>query len=221
MLEVQSRAYREQYGCNFVTVIPCNIYGPNDNYNLDSSHVIPALINKCYVAKLFDTDFEIWGTGNAYREFVYSADVGKIVQWVLEDYDSPELLIISPDEEVCIATVAQKIASIMEYKGSIVYNGERDGIIRKPSDSGELKSLLPNFEFTTIDDGLEKSIKWFIENYERARKMSKIIDGKVGGELEKKKEGYKRLLSSQVSTDKMVLTLRSFFCKKDMKSTAS
>ena len=170
MLEVQSRAYREQYGCNFVTVIPCNIYGPNDNYNLDSSHVIPALINKCYNAKLFDTDFEIWGTGNAYREFAYSADVGKIVQWVLENYDSPEPFIISPDEEVCIATVAQKIASIMEYKGSIVYNGERDGIIRKPSDSSKLKSLLPNFEFTTIDDGLEKSIKWFIKNYERARK---------------------------------------------------
>ena len=58
----------------------------------------------------------------------------------------------------------------MEYKGSIVYNGERDGIIRKPSDSSKLKSLLPNFEFTTIDDGLEKSIKWFIENYEGARK---------------------------------------------------
>ncbi len=167
MLEVQSRAYREQYGCNFVTVIPCNIYGPNDNYNLDSSHVIPALIHKCYHATWSNRDFEIWGTGGAYREFVYSEDVGKIVQWVLENYDSPEPFIISPDEEVCIATIAQKIASIMGHKGFIVYNGERDGIIRKPSDSSKLKSLLPDFEFTAIDDGLRKSIEWFNENVKK------------------------------------------------------
>ena len=164
MLEVQSRAYRDQYGCNFVTVIPCNIYGINDNFSLENGHVIPSLIHKCYLAKKNNTDFEIWGTGKAYREFIYTEDVGRITQWVLENYDSPEPLIISPDEEISIATIAQEIAYRMGYEGNILYNGERDGIMRKPSDNTKLKTLLPNFKFTSIEDGIQKSIEWFNEN---------------------------------------------------------
>ena len=164
MLEVQSRAYRDQYGCNFITVIPCNIYGPNDNFNLDTSHVIPALIRKCYEAKENGTDFEVWGTGKAYREFVYVDDVAKIVQWALENYDDPEPLIISPDEEISIATVAQEIAWRVGYTDSIVYNQKMDGQLRKPSDNSKLKSLLPNFKFTPIEAGLEETIDWYAKN---------------------------------------------------------
>jgi GDP-L-fucose synthase len=170
MLEVQSRAYRDQYGCNFVTVIPCNIYGPNDNFNLESGHVIPSLIHKCYLAKKNNTDFEIWGTGKPYREFIYSKDIGYITQWVLENYNDPEPLIISPDEEICIATIAQEIAWRMEFKGNIVYNQKMDGQLRKPSDNIKLKSLLPNFKLTPIEEGIEKAIKWFTDNYETVRK---------------------------------------------------
>jgi len=170
MLEVQSRAYRDEYGCNFVTVIPCNIYGPNDNYNLDSGHVIPSLIHKCYLAKKNNTDFEIWGTGTPYREFIYSKDVGYLTQWVLENYDDPEPLILSPNEEISIATIAQEIAWRIGYEGSILYNQERDGIFRKPSDNSKLKSLLPEYKFVPIEIGLKQSIDWFIENYDKARK---------------------------------------------------
>jgi len=170
MLEVQSRAYRDQYGCNFVTVVPCNIYGPHDNYNLDSGHVIPSLIHKCYLAKENGTDFEIWGTGKPYREFIYSADVGYITQWVLENYDDPEPLIISPDEEISIATVAQEIAWRMGFEGNIVFNQEMDGQFKKPSDNSKLKSLLPDYTFVPIELGIQKSIDWFVDNYEDARK---------------------------------------------------
>jgi len=170
MLEVQSRAYRDQYGCNFVTVIPCNIYGPEDNYNLESGHVIPSLIHKCYHAKWSNNDFEVWGTGKAYREFIYSKDVGYIVQWVLENYNDPEPFIISPDEEISIATLAQEIAWRMDFDGSIVYNGERDGQLRKPSDNSKLKSLLPDYTFIPIEIGLTQTIKYFNENYEKVRK---------------------------------------------------
>lgn len=171
MLEVQSRAYRDQYGCNFTTVIPCNIYGPHDNFNLDSGHVIPALIHKCYNAIESHSDFEIWGTGQAYREFIYAKDVGDILSWVVENYNDPEPLIISPDEEICIATLAQEIAWRMKlpYGQSLVYNQELDGQLKKPSDNTKLKQLLPEFKFTPIEEGLQKSIDWFIENYERAR----------------------------------------------------
>ena len=170
MLEVQSRAYRDEYGCNFVTVIPCNIYGPNDNYNLDSGHVIPSLIHKCYLAKKNNTNFEIWGTGRPYREFIYSKDVGYLTQWVLENYDDSEPLILSPDEEINIAILAQEIAWRMGFEGNIVYNQERDGIYKKPSDNSKLKSLLPDYKFVPIEMGLQKSIDWFIENYDKARK---------------------------------------------------
>jgi len=169
MLEVQSRAYRDQYGCNFITVIPCNIYGPNDNFNLDTSHVVPALIRKCYEAKENGTDFEVWGTGKAYREFVYVDDVAKIVQWALENYDDPEPLIISPNREISIATVAQEIAWRVGYTESIVYNQKMDGQLRKPSDSSKLKSLLPNFKFTPIEEGLQETIDWYAKNEYKVR----------------------------------------------------
>ena len=170
MLEVQSRAYRDQYGSNFVTVIPCNIYGPNDNFNLDSGHVIPSLIHKCYLAKQNNTDFEIWGTGKAYREFIYSKDVAYIAQWVLENYNECEPLIISPDEEISIATIAQEIAWRMGFEGNIVYNQMRDGQLKKPSNNMTLKHLLPDYKFVPIEVGLRRTIEWFIENYEKARK---------------------------------------------------
>jgi GDP-L-fucose synthase len=170
MVEVQSRAYRDQYGCNFVTVIPCNIYGKHDNFNLESGHVIPSLIHKCYLAKQYDTPFEVWGTGRAYREFIYAEDIGKLISWVMENYDDSEPLIISPDEEVSIAQIAQEIAYRMEFNGVIRYNQKLDGQLRKPSDNSKLKKLIGDFKFTTIEQGLEESIGWFVENYERARK---------------------------------------------------
>ena len=170
MVEVQSRAYRDQYGCNFVTVIPCNIYGKHDNFNLESGHVIPSLIHKCYLAKQYDTPFEVWGTGRAYREFIYAEDIGKLMSWVMENYDDSEPLIISPDEEVSIAQIAQEIAYRMEFNGVIRYNQKLDGQLRKPSDNSKLKKLIGDFKFTPIEQGLEESIDWFVENYERARK---------------------------------------------------
>jgi GDP-L-fucose synthase len=166
MLEVQSRAYREQYGCNFVTVIPCNIYGPNDNFDLDSSHVIPALIHKCYISKENDTDFVIWGTGRAYREFIYVDDVATIAKWVLHNYNEPEPFIISPDEEISVAVLAQTIHFKMHGEGLIIYDHTKpDGQLRKPSDNSVLKRCLPDFEFTPIQEGLSKTINWFLEEY--------------------------------------------------------
>ena len=165
MTEVNARAYRDQYDMNIVNIIPCNIYGPNDNFNTNSGHVIPCLIHKCYLAKQNNTDFEIWGTGRPYREFLYSEDVANISRWVLENYDDDEPLIVSPDEEINIAILAQHIAHRMDFGGSIVYNQELDGMFRKPSDNSKFKSLLPDYKFVPIEEGLQNTIDWFIENY--------------------------------------------------------
>jgi GDP-L-fucose synthase len=166
MTEINARAYREQHEMNIVTVVPCNIYGPNDNFNMNSGHVIAGLIHKCYLAKQNNTNFEIWGTGKPYREFLYSKDIGHIAQWVLENYNETEPLIVSPDEEINIAVLAQQIAWRIGFEGNIVYNQELDGMFRKPSDNSKFKSLLPDYKFVPIELGLEETIKWFIENYD-------------------------------------------------------
>ncbi|MDP7009299.1 MAG: GDP-L-fucose synthase [Phycisphaerales bacterium] len=162
MLDVQSRAYRDQYGCNFVTVIPCNIYGPHDNFDLESSHVIPALIRKCDAAIENGTDFVIWGSGNPWREFIYVGDVAEITTWVLKNYDEPTPCIMSPDNEVQISSIAQTIASVMGFSGNIVYDDQYpDGQLRKPSDNSLLKQLMPDFTFTPIEEGLQLAIDWY------------------------------------------------------------
>ena len=102
MADVQIRAYREQYGLNYTSIIPSNIYGPNDNFNLDHGHVMPMLIHKLYLAKKNNTDFTVWGSGKPLREFIYSKDIAKISKWILENYEGTDPLIISGDEEVSI-----------------------------------------------------------------------------------------------------------------------
>ena len=171
MADIQLRAYREQYGLNYVSVIPTNIYGPNDNFNLKNGHVIPSLIHKCYLAKKNNEDFKVWGSGKPLREFIYSEDVGRLTEWVLENYDEEEPIILSTSEEVSIREVVNLIVKYMDFKGDVVWQDDKpDGQFRKPSDNSKLLSYLPDFKFTSIEIGLEKTIRWFIKNYESSRK---------------------------------------------------
>ena len=171
MAEVQIRAYREQYGLNYVTVIPTNIYGPNDNFNLDDGHVIPSLIHKCYLAKKNNTDFKVWGSGKPLREFIFSKDVGRLTSWALSNYNDAEPLILSTSKEVSIKKVVDLIVKHLKFSGTVVWESDKpDGQFRKPSDNSKLMSLLPEFKFTTLDEGLKETIAWFVENYNNCRK---------------------------------------------------
>jgi len=170
MVDIMGKAYRKQYGSNFVTVIPCNAYGANDNYNLNSSHAIPAIIHKCYLAKKNGTNLELWGTGRPYREFIYSKDLGFLSKWVLENYDDDTPLILSVDEEINMHDIAEEICRQMNFTGKIIYNQQMEGQLRKPSDNSKLRELLPNYEFTPLEQGLLESIEWFESNYETCRK---------------------------------------------------
>jgi len=171
MLDVQSRAYREQYGCNYVCVIPTNIYGPNDNFNLESGHVLPSLIHKCYLAKQNNEDFVIWGSGEPLREFIYSKDIAQLSLWALENYDEDEPIIFSTSEEISIGDVAQIIAKHMNFKGNIVFDKSKpDGQFRKPSSNKKLMKYIPKYKFTTIEDGIQETVEWFCENYPNIRK---------------------------------------------------
>jgi GDP-L-fucose synthase len=170
MLDVMGRAYKKQYGTNFITVIPCNAYGPNDNYNLESSHAIPAIIHKCYLAKKNGTDLELWGTGRPHREFVFSKDLGFLARWVLENYDDLEPLVLSVDKEENMHDIAKLICQHMDFTGKIIYNQQMEGQLRKPSDNSKLRQLVPEFEFTPLEDGIQETVEWFLKNYEVCRK---------------------------------------------------
>jgi len=171
MLDVQTTVYRDQYDVNFVSVIPTNIYGPNDNFNLENGHVVPSLIHKCYLAKKNNTKFEVWGSGKALREFIYSKDIGRLTNWVLDSYDESEPIIFSTSEEISIKDLVMLIVDAMNFKGSVIFDITKpEGQFRKPADNSKLKSYLPEFKFTTIADGIKETVNWFCENIETVRK---------------------------------------------------
>jgi len=171
MLEVHSRAISSQYGLNYSCVVPTNIYGPNDNFNLETSHVLPGLIHKCYLAKKNNTDFVIWGTGKPLREFIYSKDVGRIIDLLIDKNIQFDSVILSPSHEVSITEVAEIIAKAFSFTGRIVYDFSMpDGQHRKPTSNEKLLNLIGDFKFTSITDGIESTVKWFLENYETCRK---------------------------------------------------
>lgn len=171
MADIQIRAYKEQYGLNYKSVIPTNIYGPNDNYDIKNGHVIPSLIHKCFLARESKTDFTIWGSGKPLREFIFSGDVAKLTEWVLENYKENEPIILSTSDEISIKDVVEIIVDIMNFKGKIVWDKDKpEGQFRKPSDNHKIKSYLPEFKFTPLYEGLKKTIEYFEKNYTFIRK---------------------------------------------------
>ena len=170
MLDVQTEVYRDQYNLDFVSVIPTNIYGLNDNFNLDSGHVIPSLIHKCYLAKVNNTDFNVWGSGTPLREFIYSKDIGKLTNWALENYDESEPIIFSTSHEISIKDLVGFIVGIIGFEGDVVWQSDKpDGQFRKPSSNKKLMSYVPDFKFTPIEVGLKETIDHFVNNYPNLR----------------------------------------------------
>jgi GDP-L-fucose synthase len=171
MVDVQIQAYREQYGLNYKSVIPTNIYGPNDNYDIKNGHVVPSLIHKCFLARENKTPLTIWGSGNPLREFIFSRDVAKLTEWILFNYDENEPIILSTSEEISIKEVVGIIVEIMNFKGEVKFDTTKpDGQYRKPSDNSKIKSYLPDFNFTNLFDGLKETIEYFEKYYNVVRK---------------------------------------------------
>jgi GDP-L-fucose synthase len=171
MTDVQIRAYREQYGLEYKSVIPTNIYGPNDNFSLTHGHVMPMLIHKMYLAQRNNTPFEVWGSGTPLREFIFSKDVAQLTEWVMNHYDEDEPIILSTSEEISIRDLVDLLVQEFNFKGEVKFDSSKpDGQFRKPSDNSKIRNYLPDFKFTPIEDGIKETVKWFIENYEITRK---------------------------------------------------
>jgi GDP-L-fucose synthase len=171
MLDVQSRAYRDQYGCNFITVVPNNLYGPHDNFDLNNSHVIPAIIRKAHDAQKCGKNVILWGDGSSLREFTYSKDFANILVFLLEKYDQPEPINIGNTNEYKIKDIADIIVEKMSFGGDIEWDTNfPSGQYRKPSSNKKLIDLGWKKEYyTNIDDGLKETCEWFVETYPNVR----------------------------------------------------
>lgn len=174
MLDVLNRLYSQAHPeCLFTSIVPTNIFGPHDNFNIEDGHVLPGLIHKCYTAKQNKTDFVVWGSGKPLRQFIYSQDLGALVVWVLRNYNDPSPLILSPSEEaeVSISECATLIAQAMGFEGKIVYDTTKaDGQFKKTVSNAKLRALVPDFKFTPLREAIDVTVKWFVDNFESARK---------------------------------------------------
>jgi GDP-L-fucose synthase len=191
MIDVLNRAYSKQYNCCFTSIIPTNIYGPYDNFNLDDSHVIPGLIHKFYLQmnknndantdnQSEDKEIVIYGSGKPLRQFIYNYDLAKLILWVIYNYNdtSPLILSVPEEDEVSIKDVVNIISDAFHYDGKITYDTSKsDGQYKKTACNKKLMTLMKNsssnssntFNFTDIKIGINQTVKWFIENYESSR----------------------------------------------------
>jgi GDP-L-fucose synthase len=165
--------YYRQFGCNFYSAMPTNLYGPNDNYNLETSHVLPALIRKFHEAKKSDKpEVILWGTGKPKREFLYVEDLAGAMRFLLENIEAKDIyengishINIGTGEDLTITELADLIAGITGFKGKIIYDNSRpDGTPRKLMDVSRINKLGWNYKIS-LKDGIKKAYNWYLQNY--------------------------------------------------------
>lgn len=155
----------KQYGTNFISVMPTNLYGPKDNYHPTNSHVMPAMIHKMHLAKMNNSDeVVIWGTGKPLREFLYSEDLADACIYLMNHYSESETVNIGTGKEICIEDLAKLVKEIIGYEGKLIFDTTKpDGTPRKLLDIGKLKQLGWNYK-TQIRDGILLSYEDYLKN---------------------------------------------------------
>jgi len=158
-------AYRQQYGCDFISAQPTNLYGPGDNFDLQSSHVIPALIAKVHQAKLDGaSEYVVWGSGKPKREFLYIDDLADALVTMMKDYSESIHLNVGSGEEISIADLARTVADAVGFEGEIVFDSSKpDGVMQRMVDIERIRKIgwEPN---TGLKDGLKLAYDWYLEN---------------------------------------------------------
>jgi GDP-L-fucose synthase len=172
MLLVQLQAYRQQYGMNGIYLTPVNLYGPRDNFDLESSHVIPALIRKCWEAKQAGAgEITAWGTGSATREFLYVVDAAEAIVLAAEKYAKPDLVNLGSAEEINIRDLLEQIRSLVGYEGALRWDATKpDGQPRRSLDTSRARAEFGWRSKTPLREGLQETIRWFESNSRLAMK---------------------------------------------------
>jgi len=163
MLHVASCAYRNQYGLNYSTFCPSNIYGPGDHFGAEASHFVAALIHKVQKAKSGET-IELWGSGLPLRQQLYVDDLCKIIPLLLQNHNSDMPIIVAPPENLSILELTRTLTKQVDKNVRLSFNGKMDGQFRKDGSNQQLMGLLGPFEFTSFEEGIMKTYKWYTEN---------------------------------------------------------
>ena len=162
MMAVQIEAYRQQYGVAYTSLSPSNIYGPYDNFDPAESHLVPALIRKFVEAvELGHEEVELWGSGAPLRQQLYVEDLARIVVHLLEHYDGASTVLAAHPDNLSIRDIAAIVAGVAGYRGALRFNGRMDGQFRKDADIALLRSLMPDFQFTSLREGVAKTVNWY------------------------------------------------------------
>jgi len=166
MLLVQAQSYRQQYGFNAIYLLPVNLYGPRDNFDLESSHVIPALIRKCVKARIkHEKKISAWGTGNASREFLYVKDAAEAILLAAELYDKPEPVNLGSGAEIRIRDLAYLIRELSGFQGEIEWDASLpDGQPRRRLDTSRAEREFGFKARTNLQEGLRETIRWYENN---------------------------------------------------------
>jgi len=167
MFLVQSQAYRQQYGFNSIFLLPVNLYGPGDNFDLETSHVIPAMIRKFSEAKKSNAGSAVlWGDGSPTREFLYVEDCAEGITLATERYEKPDPVNIGSSMEISMNDLAWKIKEKIGFKGEIVWDRSKpNGQPRRCLDTSRAQNEFGFKAHTTFDEGLDRTIRWFNENF--------------------------------------------------------
>ncbi len=170
MLLVQAQAYRQQYDFNAIYLLPVNLYGPGDNFSPQSSHVIPALIKKCFDAKLKGDDhIVVWGTGKASREFLYVDDAARGIVLASEKYNKSDPVNLGAGFEIKIKDLVEMIARLTGFKGKIVFDvSQPDGQPRRCLDTSRAKKEFSFQAKVKLEQGLKKTIEWYIKGHDES-----------------------------------------------------
>jgi GDP-L-fucose synthase len=168
MLLVQLQSYRNEYGFPGIYLVPVNLYGPRDNFDLESSHVIPALVRKCVEARdSRASKIVVWGTGQATREFLYVEDAAEAIVLAAEEYDKPDPVNLGSGEEISIRDLVTQVKDLVGFTGSIEWDHTQpDGQPRRRLDTTRAQNEFGWSARTPIREGLEKTMAWFVENHE-------------------------------------------------------
>jgi GDP-L-fucose synthase len=166
------QAYAQEYGCNFISAMPTNLYGPGDNFDLESSHVLPALLRKMHEAKVAGADrVTVWGTGTPRREFLHVGDLASACRFLIERYDSPEIINIGCGEDVTIRELAETVKEVVGFTGELVFDVTKpDGTPRKLLDTSRINALGWKPQIG-LREGIQSTYKWFFENPMTERKL--------------------------------------------------
>lgn len=159
------QAYQQEHGFNAISVMPTNLYGPNDNFDLLTSHVLPALVRKFHEGKVNNQKtVELWGTGSPYREFLYADDMADACYFLMQNYDGAEIVNIGTGQDLTIKDLAEKIKAVVGYDGDIVFDTSKpDGTPKKCTDVTKINGLGWKHK-TSIEKGLEQTYQWYLNN---------------------------------------------------------